>query len=115
MRAKKRLGALGMRGLFGLRGAEYGFQYGSSCQNILKDLKRISVRRTQEAVVPDFVKAAREDMLEEPSDELHRRKGHSAKAPGVGFPVAKGNRCISDMLDAVVGEGNSVDIGSKIP
>jgi hypothetical protein len=61
------------------------------------------------------MKAVREDMLEKPADELHRGKGHSAKDSGVGFPVAKGNRCVSDMFDTIVGEGDAINVGSKIP
>lgn len=41
-----------------------------------------------------------------PSDELHGGKSHSAQAPGIGFPVSEGDRCIPGAFDAIVGEGD---------
>ena len=54
-------------------------------------------------------------MLEKPSDELHRGKSHSAQGPGIGLPVSEGNQCVSGMFDVIVGEGDAIDVRSKIP
>jgi len=115
MRAKEGLRHCGDGRFFDFRGTENGIQDGSGRQDILNELERLSVRRTQEPVVSDFVKAIRENMLEKPADELHRSKGHLAWNPGIGFLVPEGNRCVSDVFDTIVGEGDAIYIGSKIP
>ena len=81
MRAKEGLRHCGDGGFFGFRGTENGFQEGTGRQDVLNELERLSVRRAQQAIVPDFMKTVRENMLKEPSNELHSVKGHSADGP----------------------------------
>ena len=45
------------------------------------------VRAREEAVVPDAVEAARQDMEQEASDELRGRQGHDPRPPGLVAPV----------------------------
>ena len=80
----------------------------------MQELERLSVGGTEQTGIPDLMKAVREYMLEESSDELHRGECHQAGDSGIGFPVTEGNRCVPDVFNALIGESDTIDIGSEI-
>ena len=68
----------------------------------------------EKAVVTDLVKTAGEDMLQETADELHHRQGHRLPYLFPGILVAEGNLAVISGKDAIVGDGDAVDVTGEI-
>jgi hypothetical protein len=60
------------------------------------------------------MKAVRQDMLEESSDEFHGMERHAAGDSGIGHPVVERDRRFPHIFNAIVGKGYPVNIGSQI-
>ena len=74
----------------------------------------VLLARGKEAVVTDFDKAFGQDAAQKTLQELVDGQTGSAPGTGVGAAEAKGDAAVTTGKDAVVGEGNTEDVGSQI-
>jgi hypothetical protein len=81
----------------------------------LKAVEELAIGGSPEAVIADLVEALGQDVLQEAADELVGRQCHGPAlvVPGVG--IAEGDLSVVAGEDAVVGDGDSVDVSSEIP
>ena len=77
-------------------------------------LKSVSFGGAEQTVVSDLVEAFWQHMLEEPADELGSGQRHGIPAGVAGILVAEGHISLINGHDAVVGDGNPVDVTSEI-
>jgi len=68
----------------------------------------------EEAVEADLVEARGEHMLEKATHELQGRECHGLPASLLGVLVAEGYGVVVDGKDAVVGDGNPVDVAGEV-
>jgi hypothetical protein len=68
----------------------------------------------QKAVVTDPDKALGEDVEEEAANELPKRKGQGSDPTAAVILETEGDRCVVDMKQPVVGDGDAVGIAGEI-
>ena len=68
----------------------------------------------KEAVVADLGESAGKDVLEEAGDEVLDRERHAAGLVGSGVGVAESDPAVLEAFDAVVGEGDAVDVAREV-
>ena len=76
--------------------------------------QRGATGRTQEAVVSDLGEALGQDMLEEASDELMGWKRAALPLVASAILEAEGDVPIFELLNAIVRDSNTPDVGSEI-
>jgi len=68
----------------------------------------------EEAVVADLGETAGKDVLEEAGNEVLDLERHAAGLEGSGVGVAEGDLVVLEAFDAVVGEGDTVDVAREV-
>jgi len=68
----------------------------------------------EETVVADLGEAAGKDVLEEAGDEVLDEESHAAALVGSGVGVAESDPAVLEAFDAVVGEGDAVDVAREV-
>jgi len=69
---------------------------------------------SEEAVEADLVEARGEYVLKKATDEFRGRECHDCPASLAGVLVAEGYGVVVDGKDAVVGDGNAVDVAGEV-
>ena len=70
--------------------------------------------RVQQAEVAYFMEPLGQDMLEQAPQKLHSRQQHGFPFPGGGMLILEGHLVVVHGENAVVGDGNPVDIAAQI-
>ena len=73
-----------------------------------------STAGAEEAVGADLGEASGEDVLEEAANEGVHRQRQAPGLPGARVGVAEGDMAMVEAFDAVVGEGDAVDVAGEI-
>lgn len=68
----------------------------------------------EQAIRADFGEAAREHVLEESSEEGLDGKRDTPGITGAGVRVAESDAVLLEVLDAVVGEGDAIDVTREV-
>lgn len=74
----------------------------------------LASRRAPDSVVTHFDAAARQDMLEKTTDELHARQRHVTDLMSLVIAIAESNEASIDGFQTAVGDGDSEDVASEI-
>jgi hypothetical protein len=69
----------------------------------------------EESVVPDFLEAGRQDVLEETSKELHGVQRHPPQPVGSHAAIGEGHLAVVAGGDPLVADGDAEDIRGEIP
>jgi hypothetical protein len=87
---------------------------GSRFEKLSGAFEIVAAGRAQKAVVADLGEAAREDVLEEPCDELLGRQRQAPGLAGAAVGVAEGDAAVFEALDTVVGQGDTIDVAREV-
>jgi hypothetical protein len=101
----ERRSALGHRGLLRVRQAKQRAALRQTVRTFAVD---------QEAVAANTMKTGRQDMAEEAPDEFFGVKGHALVLAVTVVVIAEGDAAVVNPLDAVVGNGDAVDVAAEI-
>lgn len=83
-------------------------------QHELQPLQRHLVGRVQESEVAHLVEPLGQNVLEKAAQEFQRRKTHCFPLSGVGILVTEPHLVVFQGNDAVVGDGDPVDIAGEV-
>ena len=83
-------------------------------QDIPDDFELVTICGSEESVISYLDKAPGQHMLEKPVDKCHST--HSGRLPliGLGILVAESDLMVFNAYNAVIGNGDAVNIGCQI-
>lgn len=84
-------------------------------EKIMDDIEQMAVSGGEESVVSDLDKAFWQDVLEESADKFHGRKRSGFPFFGMRVFIPEGDLILLSSQNAVIGDGDPINIRGEIP